>query len=188
VLFAGRLVPAKGPDVLLRAFARVRRELPSARLTMIGEGPVRASLEALRDELGLIGAVEIRRQVPHEVLERTAETAWVQAVPSVWDEPFGLVVAEAMMRGTAVVASRSGGMPSVVGDVSDVEPNTLVPPNDDHALATSLLTFLTDRARCERAGRAGRQAALDRFAAGRVVDRFMEHYARVGAVERVATS
>ena len=188
VLFAGRLVPAKGPDVLLRAFARVRRELPVAHLTMIGEGPVRASLEALRTELGLIDAVEIRPHVPHEVLERTADAAWVQAVPSVWDEPFGLVVAEAMMRGTAVVASRSGGVPSVVGDVSDIEPSTLVPPDDDHALATSLLTFLTDRARCERAGMAGRRAALERFAAGRVVDRFLEHYARLGAVERVAMS
>ena len=183
VLFAGRLVADKGPDVLLRAFARVRRELPAARLTMIGDGPERGRLEALRSELGLADAVEMRPHVSHEVLERAGDTAWVQAVPSVWDEPFGLVVAEAMMRGTAVVASRSGGLPGVVGDL---DPYSLVPPDDEHALAASLLAFLTDRARCEGAGQAGRRAALERFAADRVIDRFIDHYARLGAVEREA--
>ena len=185
VLFAGRLVPDKGPDVLMRAFARVQRELPAARLTIIGDGPERAHLETLRRQLALTDTVEMRPRVPNEELQRTGETAWVQAIPSVWDEPFGLAVAEAMMRGTAVVASRSGGLPSVVGDL---DPYSLVTPDDEDALAASLLAFLTDRARCERAGEAGRRSALQRFAADRVVDRFIEHYARLGAVERAALS
>lgn len=178
VLFAGRLVRDKGADVLLRAFTRVHRELPAARLTIVGDGPERHPLEQLRHELHLTSAVEMRPHLARGDLERIADAAWVQAVPSVWAEPFGLAVAEAMMRGTAVVASSSGGVPNVVGDL---DPNALVPPGDEHALATSLLAFLTDRARCERVGQAARRSALERFAAERVADRFLDHYTRLGA-------
>jgi glycosyltransferase involved in cell wall biosynthesis len=162
----------------LRAFTRVHRELPAARLTIVGDGPERHPLEQLRHELHLTSAVEMRPHLARGDLERIADAAWVQAVPSVWAEPFGLAVAEAMMRGTAVVASSSGGVPNVVGDL---DPNALVPPGDEHALATSLLAFLTDRARCERVGQAARRSALERFAAERVADRFLDHYTRLGA-------
>ena len=176
-LFAGRLVPNKGADVLLRAFARVRRELPTSRLTIIGDGPMYRELEALRHGLGLDDAVELRPHVERHALERAADAAWVQVVPSVWDEPFGLAAAEAMMRGTAVVASNSGGLPGVVGNV---DPVTLTPPRDDTAVANSLLALLSDRDRCERVGAALRRSALDRFAPAIIADRFLAHYARLG--------
>ena len=177
-LFAGRLVPEKGADVLLRAFARVRRELPGTCLTIIGAGPAWPALVALRRELALDDVVQMHAQMSRESLEHVADRAWVQVIPSVWDEPFGLSAAEAMMRGTAVVASRSGGLPNVVGDA---DPNSLVPPRDDRALADALLAFLGDRERCETAGAAGRASALKRFAPNTVVDRFLVHYARLGA-------
>ena len=178
VLFAGRLVPEKGADVLLRAFARVHRELPGTCLTMIGDGPSRPALAALRHELALDDVVRMDTQMSRESLEHVADRAWVQVIPSVWDEPFGLSAAEAMMRGTAVVASRSGGLPSVVGDV---DPNSLVPPRDDRALADALLAFVSDRERCETAGAAGRASALKRFAPTAIVDSFLAHYTRLGA-------
>jgi glycosyltransferase involved in cell wall biosynthesis len=178
VLFAGRLVPEKGADVLLRAFARVHREMPEACLTIVGEGPARGALTALRRELGLDDAVQMHRQMSRESLERVADGAWVQVVPSTWNEPFGLSAAEAMMRGSAVIASRSGGLPSVVGDIDS---SSLVPPRDDRALAGALLTVLGDRERCETAGAAGRARALERFAPDNVVERFLAHYARLGA-------
>lgn len=183
VLFAGRLVPDKGADVLLRAFAHVHRALPAARLTIVGDGPARGELETLRRDLDLADAVDLQPHLPRAALERVADAVWVQAVPSVWDEPFGLAVAEAMMRGTAVVASRSGGLPSVVGDV---DPCALVPPRDERALAQSLLALLADRDRCERAGAAGRRSAIDRFAPDRVAGRFLDHYATLGALGTVA--
>jgi glycosyltransferase involved in cell wall biosynthesis len=177
-LFAGRLVPEKGAEVLLRAFARVHRELPDACLTIVGDGPSRPELTALRSELALDHVVQMRPQLPRESLERVADSAWVQVVPSVWEEPFGLSAAEAMMRGTAVIASRIGGLPNVVGDV---DANSLVPPRDDRALADALLAFLGRRDRCEAAGAAGRTSALERFAPDHVTDRFLAQYARLGA-------
>ena len=183
VFFAGRLVREKGADVLLRAFARVQAQLPTARLTIVGDGPARNELDALRHALGLDASVEIRPHVDRHMLEREADTAWVQVVPSVWDEPFGLTAAEAMMRGTAVIASKSGGLPDVLGDADRI---SLTPPRDDAALSHALITLLSDRERCERAGAAARQSALDRFAPGPIADRFLDHYARLGATSSVA--
>jgi glycosyltransferase involved in cell wall biosynthesis len=82
-----------------------------------------------------------------------------------------------MMRGTAVVASNSGGLPGVVGNV---DPVTLTPPRDETAVASSLLALLSDRDRCERVGAALRRSALDRFAPAIIADRFLAHYARLG--------
>lgn len=185
VLFAGRLVPDKGVDVLLRAFSHVRRELPDARLTICGDGPARPALEALRRQLGLADAVDIHHHMLRDALEVAAHSAWVHAAPSVWDEPFGLTVAEAMMRGTAVVVSRSGGLPSVVGDL---DPDCLVPPRDERALADALLAFLSDRERCERVGAAARASAITRFAPESVVDQFLQHYARLGVAASTPAS
>ena len=178
VLFAGRLVREKGADVLMRAFARAHARLPASRLTIVGDGPARRELESLRRELGLESAIDIHAHVERRSLEREADAAWVQVVPSVWDEPFGLSAAEAMMRGTAVIASNSGGLPGVLGDIDRV---TLTPPRDEAALADALITLLSDRERCERVGAASRQSALERFDPTRVGDRFLAHYARLGA-------
>ena len=60
-------------------------------------------------------------------MEARFESAWVQIVPSIWEEPFGLAAAEAMMRGTAVIASRTGGLAEIVQD--DLC-GFLVPPGD----------------------------------------------------------
>ena len=183
VFFGGRLVPEKGADVLMRAFARVRTQIPAARLTIVGDGPVRGDLEALRRSLSLDDVVDIRPHVERQALEQTADAAWVQVVPSVWDEPFGLSAAEAMMRGSAVIVSNSGGLPDVVGDIDRV---ALTPPGDERALTSALVALLSDRDRCERLGAAGRRSALERFSPARIVDRFLEHYARLGAPSFVA--
>ena len=183
VLFAGRLVHEKGGDVLLRAIARLLPQLPSVRLTCMGDGPARSELEMLRHTLGLDDVVDFRPHVDRAALESAADTAWVQVVPSVWAEPFGLVAAEAMMRGTAVVVSNSGGLPEVIGDHDAA---SLTPPRDDAALADALLALLCDRERCERAGAAARRSALERFSPSRVAEQFLGHYARLGAPSLVA--
>ncbi|HSG47807.1 MAG TPA: glycosyltransferase, partial [Longimicrobiales bacterium] len=101
VAYAGRLTRAKGVDVLLRAHAEVLRSVPAARLLVAGDGPDRGSLEALARTLGLGPSVSFTGHLERSRMEAEFEPAWVQAVPSVWEEPFGNVVTEAMMRGNA---------------------------------------------------------------------------------------
>lgn len=173
VAFAGRLVATKGVDVLLRAFAAAATRVPDARLLIAGDGPLRARLEADAASAGIGDRVAFLGHVSRDEVERRFAGAWVQAVPSTWDEPFGIVAAEAMMRGSAVVASRSGGLAEIV---EDGRTGTLVPPGDADALAGALVPLLTDRDRAERLGRLGRERALARFGREAFVDRFVGLY------------
>lgn len=173
VAFAGRLVRQKGPDVLLRAFATLRDRVPEARLLIVGEGPERAALERVAGELRLGASVALAGHVDAARLEAALAGAWVQAVPSRWAESFGLVAAEALMRGTAVVASRTGGLPEFV---RDGENGRLVAPGDPAALADALAELLADRDRAEALGRRARALARAELDAPRWVDRFVQLY------------
>lgn len=173
VAFAGRLVREKGADVLVRAFARVVKELPDARLLLAGEGPERNHLKKLIANLNLSQSISMLGHLPHPELERKFSTAWVQAVPSLWEEPFGIVVAESMMRGTTVVASNSGGLTEIV---QDGQTGILVPPGDDVALAEALVSLLRNRDLAEQMGRAGREVALTHFSETTFIDKFIRLY------------
>jgi glycosyltransferase involved in cell wall biosynthesis len=175
-VFTGRLVRKKGADVLLRAFARVRRELPEARLVVVGDGPERRGLERLARALGLGGAVTMCGRLSRDDAADRLEGAWVQVVPSRYQEPFGIVILEAMARGTVVVASRAGGIPEIV---RDGETGLLVPPGDEEALAGALLAVLGDRALAERLGRAGRRVAGADFSPDAYVAPFLEAFDRL---------
>lgn len=85
------------------------------------------------------------------------DSAWVQVVPGLWEEPLGNVTLEAMMRGTCVVASDLGGPAEVV---QHDRTGLLVPPGSVTALADALQGLLGDHDRCEEFGAAGRITAL----------------------------
>ena len=173
IVFAGRLVREKGIDVLLKAFAQVVKAVPKARLLIAGEGPERDRLQALIQEIDLVGTVSLLGHLPRDSMEQYFDQAWVQAVPSRWAEPFGMVAAEAMMRGTAVVATGSGGLVDIV---QHEHTGFLVPPEDVDQLAKALLLLLKDRALAEKFGQAGRKIALAKFGETTFVDRFVDHY------------
>lgn len=172
--FAGRLVAKKGVDVLVRAMARVSERLPEARLLIAGDGPARHDIERLIVRCGVERQVTLLGHRPRAEMEALLAGAWVQAVPSVWEEPFGLVAAEAMMRGTAVVATRAGGLAE---QVRDGETGCLVPLGDVDALAGALLTILSDAALAEAMGASGRTIALAELREDLAVDRFVHVYA-----------
>jgi len=173
VAFAGRLVPEKGVDVLLRAFARVKTQVPEASLVIAGDGPERDRLQKLIADLELSSSVTMLGYLNQIELERRFGAAWVQAVPSRWAEPFGMVASEAMMRGTAVVASNSGGLAEIV---QDRQTGLLVPPGDVDTLAEALLEILQDRELAEQMGKAGRKVALECFNEETYIDKFVELY------------
>jgi glycosyltransferase involved in cell wall biosynthesis len=172
-VFAGRLVREKGVEILLRAFAKVVQQVAGARLIICGEGPARVSIEKLAAELGLTGCVTVSGFATNEEIERIFREAWVVAIPSIWEEPFGHVAIEAMMNGVAVVASNTGGLGRVV---RDTQTGFLVKPGDVSALAAALERALSDRGLAEQLGRKGHEVALAEFSQARMVDRFEEFY------------
>lgn len=171
VACAARLVPKKGVDVLLQAAGHVCRELPEARFLVAGDGPESATLASRLRASPVRHCFTLLGHLSRGELSRRFAPAWAQVVPSRYEEPFGLVAAEAMMRRTAVVASRVGGLAEIV---VHGETGLLVPPDDEHALAQALLTLLKDRKLAERMGARGCDRAVRYFSDQAHVTRYVE--------------
>jgi glycosyltransferase involved in cell wall biosynthesis len=176
VVYAGRLVREKGVDILLRAFAKTTEQLPSARLLIAGDGPKRNELKLLISDLNIASKTTLCGHLSQTELDNILGRAWVQAVPSVWAEPFGITVVEAMMRGTAVVASDSGGPREII---ENGKSGFLVPPGDVDALAEKLLLLLSDRNLSETLGRAGRSISESRFSEELFLGKLLDIYERL---------
>ena len=128
MLYAGQLLRGKGVHVLLRAMALMRR---ARTLDVVGTGNFGPCLRRLAERLGVAGRVRWRGAVPNAADWMAAAACVV--VPSVWQEPYGLVAAEAVALGRPVVASGVGGLPEACGGRA-----VLVPPGDAAALAAAL--------------------------------------------------
>jgi glycosyltransferase involved in cell wall biosynthesis len=173
IAYSGRLSHEKGVDTLVDAFPRVAQVIPDARLLLVGDGPLRGPIAA-RVRSNVFGPrVTMTGHRSREQAEREMDAAWVQAAPSLLEEPFGIAAAEAMMRGTAVVASAGGGLSEIV---EAGRGGLLVPAGDPDALATALIDLVRDRKRVERLGAAGRRWAIDNVSVKRCVDQFVELY------------
>jgi glycosyltransferase involved in cell wall biosynthesis len=157
LLCVGRLVPIKGHDVLLRAFAQARDAVPGLELELAGSGELEGELRRRVNELRLGDAVKFLGLVSST--EPHFEAAAIVVVPSL-GEGFGMVALEAMERGRAVIASDVGGLPEIV---VDGETGLIVPRGDHQQLAAALAELASDLPRAAAMGRAGRQRALDAF-------------------------
>ncbi|HOC14501.1 MAG TPA: glycosyltransferase family 4 protein [Propionicimonas sp.] len=144
VIFVGRVVPDKGVHVLLEAVRRLGRK--DLAVTIVGrpgfaaEAPLsRYEQELRRTARSVPGRVRFASFVERSALPSVLHKADVAVVPSVWPEPFGLTVLEAMAAGAATIASRIGGIPEAGGDAA-----ILIAPGDSAELATALEIFLED--------------------------------------------
>lgn len=176
IAYAGRLSHEKGVDVLVEAFARVAAALPEAELLLVGDGPLRTEIDDRVAANGLASRVKMTGQLNRIDAERTMDAAWIQVAPSLLEEPFGIAAAEAMMRGTAVVASEGGGLGEIV---EAGRGGILVPPGDANALAEALIGLARDRDRVDLLGATGRGWAIDNVSVERCVDQFLDVYADI---------
>ncbi len=171
----GRLVPQKGFDVLLEAFARVPIPVD---LLIAGEGPERPRLEILRERLGLRGRVHLLGTMDPATVASLYRGAALVAVPSRW-EGLPLVCLEAMATGRAVVASRVDGIPDAV---VDGETGLLVQREDVEELTVALATLLADPPRCARFGQRGREVVCQELTWKKVADRYMQTLAAAASM------
>jgi starch synthase len=180
VVFVGRITRQKGVPVLLRAAAHLD---PDVQLVLCAGAPdtpeLGAEVAGLVEELrktragviwlsGMLSKREVIQLLSHSTLF---------ACPSVY-EPLGIVNLEAMACGTAVVASKVGGIPEVV---ADGETGLLVPPDEPEALAESITALTRDRDRAKAMGAAGRQRAQSQFDWGKIAEQTAELYRSVVA-------
>lgn len=171
-----RLRRYKSLDVAIRAFDIVQRQLPDARLLIMGRGPDEQRLRALVTKLGLQDKVEFRGFQPWDELVRTLHRCHVFLNPSP-KEGWGLTVIEANQCGLPVVATDAPGLRD---SVRDGETGVLVPYGDAQAMADHALLLLRDREYLERMA-TGARAWAATFDWDRCVDESLELMKRVAA-------
>jgi glycosyltransferase involved in cell wall biosynthesis len=158
-----RLTPAKGLPILLKAFAIVHANLPTARLLLVGTGELESDLMAQTNALDLQNVVifaGLRKDVP-------AFLACLDlfVLSSLW-EGFPNVLLEAMSAGLPAVATTVGGTPELV---LDGETGLLVPPADAEKLAHAILSLLQNPEQRKKMGEAGLARVKEKFSIGNMV-------------------
>jgi phenylacetate-CoA ligase len=174
ILVARHLEPLYDNASALRAFAAVHRALPHARLTLCGEGPDLARLQALTDELDLRDAVRFAGKTEHAVMARLYRESDLVLNPSLADNMPNSVL-EAWSSGVPVVSTDVGGIPYLM--THDVN-GLLVPPGDVCAMARAMLSLLRDARKAERLVIEGLLQA-QRYSWDRVAPLLMAQYRRV---------
>ena len=119
LLSVRRLAPRMGLDNLIRALPAVVARIPDALLLIGGRGPERAALEALAAELGMTGHVRMLGFIPDADLAAHYQAADLFVLPTLALEGFGLVTAEALACGLAVVGTPVGATPEILGGLDD---------------------------------------------------------------------
>jgi glycosyltransferase involved in cell wall biosynthesis len=159
ILSVGNLIPIKGHDLLLRAFAIVKRQFPELRCEIIGDGPQRASLQRLASELGIVNSVHfLGRRSRAEVADAMRRCS-VFALPSRY-EGLGCVYLEAMATARAVIACQGQGIEEIIEHNRN---GWLVPAGGLPELAAGLAQILADIPLRDRLGRNARQTVLQEF-------------------------
>jgi len=165
ILHVARLVEVKGTRYLLRAFASLGRRYDGVRLVIIGDGPLRARLEALAASLGARERVEFLGALPHADVLAWIRKAAMLVLPGIRtstgrEEGLGMVLLEAAATGLPIIGSRVGGIPECI---HDGRTGFLVPERDEHALAEKITELLDDPLKRRQMGLAGRALVERQF-------------------------
>jgi glycosyltransferase involved in cell wall biosynthesis len=204
LLYVGRISPEKGIHTLLDAFGLAARRRDDVHLRVIGAEEIVAweaivpfcddpkvlaldhwfrggYMDHLRAQLAQLPGERVEffaRHVPHAELPQHYSEADVFIFPSVWEEPFGMPLVEAMSAGLACVATRGGAFPEIV---EDGRTGLLVDRGDVQQLANAIVRLCEDEALRASMGQAARIRAREKFSWDHVADALVEEYHRAGA-------
>ena len=175
VVFAGKLTSYKGVKYLVRAAKKIK-----GKVLILGDGPERKNLEKIaKDEkitnvkfLGHLGA-------DTDFLIKFYSRADVFVAPSIWDEPLGLVILEAMACETPVIVTRKGGIPLAVKDGQN---GLFIRPRNSKHIADEVNLLLNDDTLRLKMARKAREIAVKRFSWEAIAHRFENIYQKFAAV------
>lgn len=184
ILFVGRLQPFKALSLLLDALAIVTNEFP-VRLTVIGDGPMKAAWQAQAERLALGGIIEFQGARELTEVASAMRAAHILCLPSV-RESGGSVLLEAMAAARPVIAIAFGGPADIVDDAV----GRAVPPAGVEAagagIAEALRDIVNNPDSWRRRGEAGCRRAQNRFSWDAKIDRAIELYRRLSTHRAMA--
>jgi glycogen synthase len=123
LVFLGRLVSDKGVNLLISALAQLKSRGLTPMLTIIGSGPEKINLHEQAKELGVFEQVDFVGVKLNQELAKLLNSHKIMVVPSLWEEPFGIVALEGIACGCVIVGSAGGGLKDAIGDCGVTFPN-----------------------------------------------------------------
>jgi len=182
ILCLSRIDSNKGHDLLLAAFERVRKEAPDLHLVIGGGSPeprerevrILRALKTIVSERGMEDRVHFVGYVPDEKMASTYRQAEMFVLPSVF-EPFGMTAIEAMACGTPVIASKFGGIRTVIASGRN---GILVDPTNPEEMAGAILRLHRDRDQAGKMGMAGAEMVRQRLSWEAIAERHLSFYRR----------
>jgi glycosyltransferase involved in cell wall biosynthesis len=165
LIFVGRLVEKKGLATLLEAFSLLQAEIPDLKLTIVGDGPERQSLQSLAGRLGIARQIEFAGAVVNTQVPDWYRSARIAVIPSIVaadgdQEGLGLVAVEALGCGCATVVS---DLPALSDVIKDGENGLVFRAGDAGDLATKIRRILDNPDLYEQLARNSSRSVRDRF-------------------------
>lgn len=175
ILFVGRLSVRKGLPFLLQAFQILRKRNIKVKLVVVGDGPEREIYLDQAKRMAIDKDVVFTGFVDKATLNMLYYSSNLVAVPSV-NEPFGIVVLEAMLSKKPIVASNSGALPEIVQDNVN---GKLVNPQDSFKFAEAMELYLKDTKLAKRIGESNQKKVLENFTWAKNAEQTIEAYKTV---------
>ena len=172
ILSVGNLIPIKGHDVLVRAFAALASEFADLQLEIIGDGLEHSRLRGLANELKIANRVTFSGRRPRQLVAEAMRQCAIFALPSRY-EGLGCVYLEAMSTAKPVIGCRGQGIAEIIQHGSN---GFLVGPDNDRELALAMAMLLRDQNRMRNLGIAARDTVLDRLTLNHQAERLARIY------------
>lgn len=184
ILFVGRKCIEKGPQVLIKAIPKVIEYYPKTTFVLIGPDYYFGSfskaysefLVALAMKLGVEERLVLKGFLPENALRQYYDVADVFVCPSVWQEPLGVTILEALAYEKPVVASNVGAIPEIIGNGIN---GLLVPPNNPKALADAIIYLFENDELANRFGKNGRKLVQQEFSFEVIGKRCLDVYREI---------
>lgn len=172
ILSVGNLIPIKGHDTLLRAFASLPPEFSSSQCEIIGDGPELSHLQGLADKLQIADRVRFLGRQPRTRVAEAMRRCTLFVLPSRY-EALGCVYLEAMSAGKPVIACRGQGIAEIVQQGRN---GLLVSPENDNELMLAISTLLREKVLRRQMGIAARYTVLNGFTSAQQAEELSRIY------------
>jgi teichuronic acid biosynthesis glycosyltransferase TuaC len=177
ILSVGNLIPIKGHELLLRAFAELSPDFPFATCEIIGDGPQHLHLTKLANDLNLSGKVRLLGRQSRKQVADAMQRCAIFALPSRY-EGLGCVYLEAMATEKPVIACRGQGIDEIIHHGVN---GWLVPPDDVQSLVEACSVLLRDQLLRQRTGQAARGTILQGLTSAHQASRLAHLYKECAA-------
>lgn len=168
VVFAGKLTPYKGVKYLIYAAKKINGEI-----LILGDGSERKNLEKIVADEKITNVRFLGHQDDTQFLAKFYSRADVFVAPSVWDEPLGLVILEAMACEAPVVVTRKGGIPLAVKDGKN---GLFISPRNVTDIIEKVSYLLQNDEKRRKMGQKAREIAVEKFSWKIIAQKFIDKY------------